>query len=140
YKFMSGTPPIPCLYTAQAGLEIIKKVGINPIREKSKRLTQLIINEAEKRGFTIFSPENSGQRGGAVAVSLPHAHQVKQSLETRRIKVDFRKGKKGEPDIIRLGPHFYTREEEIQLTFDAIDEILDSGEYLNFSPEITQVT
>ncbi len=140
YKFMSGTFPVPSLYTAGAGLDIIKKIGVSEIREKSISQTTMIINEARKREFEVHSPGDRSSRGGAVSLSLPYAFQVKQALEARKIKVDFRKGNNGEKDIIRIGPHFYTKDDEIQLGFEAIDEILHSKEYLRFPSDITHVT
>jgi len=91
YRFMSGTPPVPSLYTAQAGLEIINDIGIPEIREKSLALTDLILKKAEERRFHLFTPRKEHLRGGAVSFGLPHALAVKLALEQRKIKVDFRK-------------------------------------------------
>ncbi len=140
YRFMSGTPPVPCLYTALEGLDIIKKIGISQIRQKSLHQTELIINKATERGFILFTPENSELRGGAVSLGFPHAFPVKQALEKRGIKVDFRKGGDEEPDVIRVGPHFYTRDSEIDILFREIDAILTSGEYKKFPAETKKIT
>jgi kynureninase len=139
-KFMSGTPPVPCLYTAMAGLDVLKKIGIPQIRDKSLSLTELIIKKAKERGYRLFTPEENNLRGGAVSISLPHAFPVKQALEKRDIKVDFRKGQDKEPDVIRVGPHFYTKEEEIDILFREIDAIYASGEFKKFLEEIKHVT
>jgi kynureninase len=140
YRFMSGTPPVPCLYTALAGLEAIGAVGIEHIRQKSIGQTDLIMRRAKERDFEIFTPEKSSDRGGAVSVSLPHAFQIKQALEKRRFKVDFRKGKDREPDVIRVGPHFYTKDEEIEIFFDEIDALYRSGEYKKYPDKLGRVT
>jgi len=140
YKFMSGTTPIPCLYTAKAGLDIIKEIGISEIRKKSISLTELIIKKAEERDFHLFTPGEENRRGGAVSVDLPYAFSVKQALEQRKVKVDFRKGEYKEPDVIRIGPHFYTNKREIDVLFREIDEIYDSGEFKKFSEEVKHVT
>jgi len=140
YRFMSGTPPIPSLYTACAGLEIIDAIGVENIRRKSLSQTRAIISNSKQRGFRLFSPEDDEYRGGAVSIHCPHAFQVKQALERRRFKVDFRKGKSSEQDVIRIGPHFYTRDEEIQSLFDAIDSIFSTQEYKSFPEEIKHVT
>jgi kynureninase len=140
YKFMSGTPSIASLYTAMAGLEIIEKVGKGPIRQKSTEQTGIIIDKALSRGFPVHTPEEDEKRGGAVSVCLPYAHQVKQALVRRKVKVDFRKGANEEPDVIRVGPHFYTKLEEIELFFHLIDEILASGEYKKFAAATELVT
>lgn len=140
YRFMSGTPPIPSLYTAQAGLSIINSIGVPQIRHKSVSQTRLIIANAKKRDFELFSPEEDSLRGGAVSVHLPHAFQVKQALEERQFKVDYRKGKNSEPDVIRIGPHFYTQDEEIHCLFETIDTIYKKQEYKLFPDEIKHVT
>jgi len=140
YKFMSGTPPVTCLYTALAGLKIIQEIGSSQIRQKSLSQTRLTIEKARERNYKIFSPEDKNHRGGAVSIVIPHAFQVKQALEERRIKVDFRKGENNEPDVIRIGPHFYTKDEEIEILFKEIDSIFASGEFLNYQDEIKYVT
>jgi kynureninase len=139
-KFMSGTPPIPCLYTATAGLDILEKIGIPDIRDKSLSLTELIIQKAKERGYQLFTPEENNLRGGSVSICLPHAFPVKQALEKRGLKVDFRKGDEREPDVIRVGPHFYTKDEEIDILFREIDDVYASGEVKKFPTEIKQVT
>jgi len=132
YRFMAGTPPVPCLYTAKAGLEVIGRIGVSAIRRKSLALTDAVIAGAVKRGFPVHSPVEKEHRGGAVSLGIPHAFQVKKALAARRIQVDFRKGKGAEPDVIRVGPHFYTKPEEIEVFFEAVDAVLESGEYKRF--------
>jgi len=140
YKFMSGTPPIPCLYTALSGLDVIDGVGIEEIRQKSILQTDLIIRRAKERDFGLFTPEESSIRGGAVSVNVPHAFQIKQALEDKRIKVDFRKGKGHEPDVIRIGPHFYTKNEEIEILFEEINALFKSKDYRKYPDTINHVT
>ena len=137
---MSGTPPIPSLYTALAGLEALDSVGIEQIRQKSILQTDLLIRHIKERNFVLFTPENSSARGGAVSVNLPHAFQIKQSLEAKQIKVDFRKGKNREDDVIRIAPHFYTRDEEIEILFNEIDALYKSEEYKKYPDTIHHVT
>jgi kynureninase len=140
YRFMAGTPSISSLYTALPGLDIIKKIGIRLIREKSLGQTATLIKEAKQRGFPIFSPEERDLRGGAVSVSLPHAFAVKRALEKRKVIVDFRKGLREESDVIRVGPHFYTEDAEIEILFKEIDDILQKGEYKKYSQKINHIT
>jgi kynureninase len=140
YRFLSGTPSIPSLYTARSGIEIINRIGLPQIRQKSIAQTRQIIKNSRQRDFDVFSPEDDTQRGGAVSVHLPYAFQVKQALEKKQFKVDFRKGKGTEPDVIRIGPHFYTEDEEIRSLFKAIDTIYATKEYWAFPDEINHVT
>ncbi|MFC2168959.1 aminotransferase class V-fold PLP-dependent enzyme [Acidobacteriota bacterium] len=140
YKFMSGTPPIPCLYAALEGLRIIQKIGLPQIRKKSLYQTQMIFEKAQERGFQLYSVKEQNYRGGAVSINLPHAFQVKQAVEDRKIKVDFRKGKDSEPDVIRVGPHFYTQNEEIDIFFKEIDEIYRSKTFKKYPDKSKRVT
>lgn len=140
YRFMSGTFPVPALYTAFAGLDIIKNIGISEIRKKSLYQTNMIIRKAMERNFPIFTPTEEERRGGAVSLILPHAFQVKQALENAGFKIDFRKGRGSECDLIRIGPHFYTRNEEIEKLFSAIDTIYSSVEFKKFPDKLTTVT
>jgi len=140
YRFMAGTPPIPCLYTALPGLKIIDQVGISQIRNKSLRQTATLIRKSKERGFRLFTPEKNDLRGGAVSIGLPHAFSVKQALEKRGIKVDFREGLEEEPGVIRVAPHFYTEDEEIDALFGEIDDILRKGEFKKYSSKIKDIT
>jgi kynureninase len=140
YRFMSGTPPVPSLYTAQAGLEIIREIGIQRIREKSLALTDLILKKAKERKFHLYTPQEEHLRGGAVSFGLPDAFALKLALEQRGIKVDFRRGEGKEPDIIRVGPHFYSTMEEVEILFRDIEAIYSSGEYKKFKDDIRHVT
>jgi kynureninase len=140
YKFMAGTPSIPSLYTASAGLDIIARIGILQIRKKSQRQTRLIMSKAQERGFALYSPEDDELRGGSVSLSIPHGYQVKQALGERGIIIDYRQGDRQDMEIIRVGPHFYTKDDEINVLFDTLDEIYSSEEYKNFPNEIKSVT
>ncbi|MCJ7582908.1 MAG: aminotransferase class V-fold PLP-dependent enzyme, partial [Candidatus Aminicenantes bacterium] len=140
YKFMAGTPAIPSLYTASAGLDIIARIGISQIRKKSQKQTRLIINKARERGFILYSPEDDVLRGGSVSLSIPHGYQVKQALGERGIIIDYRQGARQETEIIRVGPHFYTSNDEINVLFDALDEIYSSEEFKKYPHEINTVT
>lgn len=140
YRFMSGTPPIPCFYAARAGLGIINEIGIRPIRTKSLKQTDMIMTMARDMGFDVFSPAEEDLRGGAVSLSLPHSYQVKQNLEEMRYKIDFRKGRPGEPDVIRIAPHFYTKDEEISGLFKDIEDILKSESFKRYPEKISTVT
>lgn len=127
-RWLTGTPDIPALFTATAGPEIVRKAGIDAIRAKSVRQTEWLIAAADARGYRVHAPRNSAQRGGTVAFDVPHGHEVAQFLLSRDIIVDYRVGAG-----IRVGPHFYTRDEELDGCIAAIDECLSGGHWQRFS-------
>jgi kynureninase len=121
FRYLNGTPHIPALYACQPGLEILAKVGIDRIRERSIRLTERLIQGALSRGWQVNTPRAASERAGTVSIDCPHAREVKSELIARDILVDYRPGAG-----VRLSPHFYNHEEEIDFALAQMDEILSS--------------
>ncbi|MGA7380393.1 MAG: aminotransferase class V-fold PLP-dependent enzyme [Terriglobales bacterium] len=119
YRFMNGTPHIPALEAARPGLKIIAQAGIDRIREKSKRQTGRLIELATKHGWRVNSPRDAEQRGGTVSIDMPDAKDVCAELIKREILVDYRP-KAG----VRMSPHFYNTDEELETGINAVEEIL----------------
>lgn len=119
YRFMSGTPAIPALYTCQAGLEIIAEIGIDNIRKRSIELTGKLIGFARENGWPLKTPEKESKRGGTVSFNIPNAQSVERELVKRNFLVDYRP-KAG----LRVSPHFYNSDAELDDLLAAISEIL----------------
>jgi kynureninase len=124
FRWLGGTPVIPALYAASEGPKIVRRAGIQAIREKSIRQTTRLIEMADARGFTVKAPRDPGRRGGTVAVDMPHAYEMSQYLLARDVIVDYRPGAG-----IRIAPHFYTTDAEIEIAMAAIDEALSTGDW-----------
>jgi kynureninase len=59
-----------------------------------------------------------------VAFDVPHGYEVSQVLLANDVLVDYR------PNAgIRVAPHFYTSDEELERVVTMIDDILASGEW-----------
>lgn len=121
YRYLNGTPHIPALYACQPGLEIIGRVGVERIREKSIRQTERLVSGALRRGWRVNSPRDAAERGGTISVECPHAKEVKSELIERNVMVDYRPAAG-----VRLSPHFYNRDEEIDFALAQIEEILET--------------
>jgi kynureninase len=119
FRFMNGTSSIPALEAARPGLKIIAEVGIERIRAKSKRQTSRLMELAGRHGWRVNSPRQAEQRGGTVSIDMPDAEQVCRQLLQRDILVDYR------PQAgVRMAPHFYNKDEELEAAIAAVDEIL----------------
>ncbi len=119
FRFLQGTTHLPALHAAQPGLKIIREVGVGRIREKSVRQTTRLIELADQRGWKVNTPREPARRGGTISVEMPGSREVCGELLKRDIIVDWRPGAG-----IRLAPHFYNSDKELELAFAAMDEIL----------------
>ncbi len=119
YRFMNGTPHIPALEACRPGLKIIREVGVERIREKSKRQTELLIALADRHGWRVNTSRDPEKRGGTVSIDMPDSQHVCEELLRREILVDWRP-KAG----VRMSPHFYNTDTEIETAMAAVDQIL----------------
>ena len=123
-RFLHGSPAIPALFAAQSGYKIINEIGLDKIREKSMRQTTYLIELAEEAGFTVTSPKDVKQRGGTITVGHEHAGAVVKELIRREIIVDYRPGAG-----VRISPHFYTTDNELELAINEMKKIAESESY-----------
>ncbi|HUH14958.1 MAG TPA: aminotransferase class V-fold PLP-dependent enzyme [Gaiellaceae bacterium] len=121
-RFLTGTPNVPALYAATAGYDLIEEIGVERIRSNSLRQTDLLIRLADAAGFEIASPRDPARRGGTVTVRVDEFAAVHRELAERQILCDFRPGAG-----IRLGPHYFTSDAELEHVIAQIGEILATG-------------
>ena len=135
YRWLGGTSVVPALYAAIEGPRIVARAGVAAIREKSTRQTTRLIELADARGYRVHAPRDPERRGGTVAIDVPHAYEVAQCLLARDILVDFRPGAG-----LRVAPHFYTRDDELESAVAAMDEALQSGSWEQYANRDSVVT
>lgn len=123
-RFLHGSPAIPALYAAQSGYRIINEIGLERIREKSVRQTTRLIKLAEEAGFNVTSPKDAADRGGTITVADQDAGAITRELIRREFIVDYRPGAG-----VRISPHFYTKDEELDLVINEMKEIRDTRAY-----------
>ena len=117
-RLLNGTPAVPALYAAMSGYEIVRDIGVPAIRAKSQRQTQRLMELAIEAGLPFRGIPNPEHRGGVVIFDVPEGKQVTAELLRRDILVDFRPGAG-----IRIAPHFYTTDEELERSIYEIRNI-----------------
>ncbi len=122
FRFLNGTTSIPTLYACQPGLDIVAQAGVEAIRANSLRQTARLIEGARAHGWRVNTPLDPAERGGTVSIECPHAREVERELLARDILVDYRPGAG-----IRLSPHFYNRDDELEYALEQIEAILRTG-------------
>ncbi len=118
WRYMGGTPAVACLYQARAGHEIVAEVGVDNIRAKSLRQTRKVMDMCDEADYTVVSPRGDDQRGASVVFDFNGAGDVARELNRRKFYCDHRPGAG-----IRIGPHFYTKDEEIDAFFAEIAQL-----------------
>ncbi|HEY6186231.1 MAG TPA: aminotransferase class V-fold PLP-dependent enzyme [Pyrinomonadaceae bacterium] len=123
-RFLHGSPAIPALYAAESGYRIINEIGVENIRAKSVRQTTRLIELAREAGFRVTSPTHAAQRGGTITIAAEHAAAITTELIRREFIVDYRPGAG-----VRVSPHFYTTDEELELVIREMKIIRDTRAY-----------
>jgi kynureninase len=70
----------------------------------------------------LNTPEADAERAGAVIIDVPDGQAVSNELIRREVIVDYRPGAG-----IRMAPHFYNTEEEIDAAMAALTEIVPTA-------------
>jgi len=108
-KFLTGTPSIPGTAAVEEGARLLLEAGMAPMRAKSTRLTDYLIELADAwlvpLGCAIATPREAGRRGGHVSFCHPRAEQIVARLASGGVITDYRT-----PDRFRFGlPALTTR-------------------------------
>jgi kynureninase len=88
------------------------------------RQTEYLINLAEEAGFRVTSPKDVRHRGGTITIAHDHAGAVTKELIRREFIVDYRPGAG-----IRISPHFYTTDDELELVIKELKKIAETESY-----------
>jgi kynureninase len=135
HRWLGGTPVVPALYAGIEGPRIVAEAGMGAVREKSRRQTARLIALADARGYKVSAPRDPARRGGTIAFDVPHGAEVAQALLARDVVIDYRPGAG-----IRVAPHFYTTDDEVERVVGEIDGILATGAWRAFEGSKPRVT
>ncbi len=115
-RFEEGTMNHLGIFGLGAAIELLFEVGIDIIEKRVHGLGDLIIQEAVKRGYAVLTPMTREERGGNITCSgYFNPAKMRDALREKGIMVNVRGGG------LRLSPHFYNTEEEIQKVFAVLD-------------------
>jgi len=118
-RFESGTPPIPAIHAGEAGLGIILEAGVPAIRAHVGGLTERLKAGIAEMGGHLATPSDRTRHGAMIAIRTRDMHEMVARLAERRIIASCR------DDNLRLSPHLYNTEADIDAALDAIAEHRD---------------
>jgi selenocysteine lyase/cysteine desulfurase len=107
-RFEAGTPPVPSLYGAEAGLDIVLGIGLDAIGEHVRSITRHAITRLATEQIAIFTPDEDGRRGPLLALPSRDDAALVAALAEDKVITSSRDGK------IRAGFHFYNDEEDVE--------------------------
>jgi len=120
-RLEAGTPAMPAVFLASGGLDIVREIGVQRIRERTQFLTADLIERAQAHGWTVKSPADPTRRASIVMLQLDHPEAIVARLIERNIIVDHR------PGLVRVSPSFYNTVEEQAQLVDEVANILKKG-------------
>ena len=100
-RFLTGTPSILALAALYVGLSTFDGLAMRDVQAKSRKLSQLFIEEVEVRcgkEVSLASPRDPESRASHVVFAHPSGYAVMQALIARGVIGDFRA-----PDLMRFG-------------------------------------
>jgi selenocysteine lyase/cysteine desulfurase len=123
-RYEPGTLNLPGIAGMLASLELIQEVGIKTISKRILSLRAFIVEEAGRKGYRPFPGPEAGRPDHAAGIlSLIHPDrsmpEVFRHLAAKNIVVSQRKTRAG-TEVIRVAPHFYNTEKELETFFEAL--------------------
>ena len=117
-----GTPPVLQMAALDAALDVWDDVSIEDVRNKSIELSELFIEEVEKRcpALILSSPRDATQRGSQVSFTFDEGFAVIQALITEGVIGDFRA-----PNVLRFGfTPLYIDNDDVKKAAAILDNIM----------------
>ena len=118
-RFEAGTPPVPNIYAALAGIKLVQSVGLPKIEARIRLLTDAIKSESMRRGFNLVTPIDPDRHGAMIALRSHHVGLLAKRLEEDGIVVSHR------DDNLRISPHFYNNLDDVQQLMAALTKQRD---------------
>jgi cysteine desulfurase/selenocysteine lyase len=114
-RFEEGSMNLLGIFGLGAAIELLLEIGIGNVEARVLALGNIIIREANDRGFSVLSPETQSERGGNILFRGnfdPAA--ARDRLLGKGIMVNVR------GNGLRVSPHFYNTAEELLTFFQAL--------------------
>jgi selenocysteine lyase/cysteine desulfurase len=111
-RFQAGTPPVPSIYAGVAGIELVRKAGVEQTAEHVRSLTQRLADGVLELGGTVVTPD---RRGALLCVASSDPGALVDQLTGEGVVSSWR------DRSIRLSTHFYNDEEDIAAALRALE-------------------
>lgn len=118
-RYEEGSFNVMSIFAFGAALDVLLEVGIDNVEQRVKGLGDIIMDRVKQRGGKIVNSTEPGERSGIVSFTLNcDLEKLKTYLAGTNVSLTIRDG------LIRLSPHFYNNETDIDHCWDHIDAFL----------------
>jgi len=114
-RFEPGTLNLAGITALGTALEMLLEIGLERIFARISDLNGMISPELEKRGLKVISSMEPRHRSGILSFVPDDAGKLFRHLFKRKVFAAQR------GDAVRLSPHFYSDESDIERLFQALD-------------------
>jgi selenocysteine lyase/cysteine desulfurase len=115
-RFEAGTPPIPAIYAAIAGIELMQAIGIEETETHVRTLNELLLDGLDELGAVAATPRSPDRRGALTCVASTAVEELVETLAARGIVTSSRDGN------LRISPHCYNTAEDIEAVLEGLRE------------------
>jgi len=113
-RFQSGTPPIPAIYAAIAGIGLMREIGIAETQSHVAALNERLIAGVHELGGSVATPLDPAARGALVAIRARDEHALVSALGAEGILTSSRDGN------LRVSAHCYNTHADIDTLLGAL--------------------
>ncbi len=118
-RLETGTPPVPSIYIARAGMEMLESVGLEAIGAWNRILAGRLAQGGQERGLELRGPADPTHRAPTTAFAVPgDSHAVEAAMRHRGVLPSAR------GPVVRLAPHFFNTTDDIDTALDTLADIL----------------
>jgi selenocysteine lyase/cysteine desulfurase len=111
-RFESGTPVVPSLYAADAGLRLLNEVGVDRAWSASSVLHDQLRSGIESLNGVVVTPRE--MHGPMIAVAAVDDHALVDAMGADGVVVSCRDGN------VRISPHFYNDAQDMQRVLESL--------------------
>ncbi len=113
-RFEAGSPPVPNVYAALAGLKLVQALGTERIQAEVRQLTSAIKEGIMCRGFNLVSPVDPNKHGSLLTLRSHKVDLLVKWMAEDGIIVSSRDGN------LRISPHFYNNLDDVNRLLDSL--------------------
>jgi len=113
-RFEAGTPPIPAIYAAIAGIELMQEIGIEETEAHVRELNAMLLTGLDELGAQVVTPRAPEQRGALVCVASSDVDRLVTELAAAGVVASSRDAN------LRISAHCYNSPEDVRTVLDLL--------------------